>query len=79
MIIGECVGEPLAAVCHGVRFSANSRWSIFWELGSERDLAFKQIRVKVITRSHKSLRYAALGVSSSDRRRFTPFGDWEDS
>lgn len=40
---------------------------------------FKKIRVKVITRSHESLRYAAFGVSSSDRRRFTPFGDWEDS
>lgn len=50
----------------------------FCELDSERDLAFKRIGVKVITRSHKSPRYVALGVSS-DRRRFTPFGDWEDS
>lgn len=79
MSISDCVGELPAAVCRGGRFSANSRWSIFWELDSERDLAFKKIRVKVITRSHKSLRYAAFGVSSSDRRRFTPFGDWEDS
>lgn len=79
MIISDCVGEPPAAACRMGRFSANSRWSIAWELDSERDLAFKQIRVKVITRSHKSLRYVALGVSSSDRRRFTPFGDWEDS
>lgn len=61
------------------RLSANLRWGIFWELDSERDLVFKGARVKVITRSPNSPRYVALGVSSSDRRRFTPFGDWEDS
>lgn len=79
MIINDCVGELSTAACRRGRFSANSRWSIFWELDSERDLEFKQIRVKVITHSHKSPRYVALGVPSSDRRRFTPFGDWEDS